>query len=96
MRPNAVWIALVSVAVIVLVAGCETTPTQQGAVIGGATGAGLGAKGETRRNFELGVLTHDAAMLDRVAALFHRIWEGLMCADCGRQSVCYVPLEEPS
>jgi len=60
------------------------------------TGAGLGAKGETRRNFELGVLTRDAAMLDRVAALFHRIWEGLLCPDCGRKNVCYVPLEEPS
>ena len=59
------------------------------------TGAGLGAKGETRRNFELGILTRDAAMLDRVAQLYHRIWEGLMCPDCGRKNVCYVPLEEP-
>jgi len=59
------------------------------------TGAGLGAKGESRRNFELGFLTRDADMLDRVAALYHRIWEGLMCPDCGRRNVCYVPLEEP-
>ena len=43
MRPNAIWIAIVSAVLIALIAGCETTPTQQGAVIGGATGAGLGA-----------------------------------------------------
>jgi len=59
------------------------------------TGAGLGAKKSTRRNFELGILTGDRALLDRVAGIYHAIWEGLHCPDCGRQDVCYVPLEEP-
>ena len=59
------------------------------------TGAGLGAKGEHRRNFELGILTRDPALFERVARLYHRIWEGLECPDCGRKDVCYVPLEEP-
>ena len=59
------------------------------------TGAGLGAKAAHRRNFELGILTHDRALFDQVARLFHRIWEGLECPGCGRKDVCYVPLEEP-
>jgi len=59
------------------------------------TGAGLGAKGSKRRNFELGILTQNAALIDRVAQLYHRIWEGLLCPECGRRNVCYVPLEEP-
>jgi len=59
------------------------------------TGAGLGAKSPKRRNFELGVVTADRALFDHVARLFHRIWEGSICPDCGRASVCPVPLEEP-
>ena len=59
------------------------------------TGAGLGAKASTRRNFELGILTDDRELIDHVARLFHEIWEGLRCEDCGRKDVCYVPLEEP-
>lgn len=34
---------IVLVAVVLAMAGCETTPTQQGALIGGALGAGSGA-----------------------------------------------------
>jgi len=59
------------------------------------TGAGLGAKSAKRRNFELGILTQDPAMIPQVAQLYHRIWEGLLCPDCGRRNVCYVPLEQP-
>lgn len=59
------------------------------------TGAGLGAKSPRRRNFEVGFLTPDATLIERVARLFHHIWEGLACPDCGRRRVCYVPLEEP-
>jgi phosphatidylserine/phosphatidylglycerophosphate/cardiolipin synthase-like enzyme len=59
------------------------------------TGAGLGAKASSRRNFELGILTDDRDLIDRVARLFHEIWEGLHCQECGRKDVCYVPLEEP-
>ena len=59
------------------------------------TGAGLGAKAAHRRNFELGILTRDRPLFDHVARLYHRIWEGLLCPECGRRTVCYVPLEEP-
>lgn len=60
------------------------------------TGAGLGAKSPRRRNFELGILTRDQRLIEQVARLFHEIWEGLRCPDCGRRNVCYVPLEEPA
>jgi hypothetical protein len=35
--------ALIAVGVMLAVTGCETTPTQQGAILGGALGAGTGA-----------------------------------------------------
>ena len=56
------------------------------------TGAGLGAKGENRRNFELGMVTEDEAVLDEVQALYVRIWSGAACAKCGRKDVCEAPL----
>jgi len=60
------------------------------------TGAGLGAKGEHRRNFELGFLTQDPRLIEHVARLYHEIWEGLLCRECKRTNVCHVPLEQPA
>ena len=59
------------------------------------TGAGLGAKGPTRRNFEWGVTSEDAGLVDAVLGRFNALWEGEHCAGCGRRDVCPVPLEEP-
>jgi phosphatidylserine/phosphatidylglycerophosphate/cardiolipin synthase-like enzyme len=59
------------------------------------TGAGLGAKSAARRNFEVGLLTDDPDLVDRVADLFEAIWSGAMCPDCGRRDHCPEPLEEP-
>jgi phosphatidylserine/phosphatidylglycerophosphate/cardiolipin synthase-like enzyme len=56
------------------------------------TGAGLGAKGEGRRNFEMGILTSDTAMLDVAQARFDRIWRGAECAACRLKSECPNPL----
>jgi phosphatidylserine/phosphatidylglycerophosphate/cardiolipin synthase-like enzyme len=56
------------------------------------TGAGLGAKGEHRRNFELGMITEDEAVLDQVQALYASIWEGAACAKCALRDVCEAPL----
>jgi phosphatidylserine/phosphatidylglycerophosphate/cardiolipin synthase-like enzyme len=58
------------------------------------TGAGLGAKGEGRRNFELGLWTHDEALLDEVQALFDHLWRGGECPSCGRRDVCEIPIDE--
>ena len=59
------------------------------------TGAGLGAKGEGKRNFEMGVSTESASMIDTVGEQFNRLWEGRGCVGCKRKDVCPVPLEEP-
>lgn len=58
------------------------------------TGAGLGAKGEGRRNFELGFCTEDFEIVDRVQALFESVWTGVECACCGLRSVCPDPIGE--
>jgi len=58
------------------------------------TGAGLGAKGVGRRNFELGIITDDAAMLDQVQALFDRIWTGGECGSCRLREECPGPLND--
>jgi phosphatidylserine/phosphatidylglycerophosphate/cardiolipin synthase-like enzyme len=57
------------------------------------TGAGLGAKGDGRRNFELGILTDDEAFLDEAQARFDRIWTGKECRGCALRGVCPRPLD---
>lgn len=58
------------------------------------TGAGLGAKGEHRRNFELGVLTDDEDVIDQVQAMYEAIWSGQLCRACKlRSSGCEAPLD---
>src|SRR5713226_7135150 len=47
------------------------------------TGAGLGAKGDARRDFEL---------IDRVTALFLAVWTGAECGACKLRDVCPDPL----
>jgi phosphatidylserine/phosphatidylglycerophosphate/cardiolipin synthase-like enzyme len=59
------------------------------------TGAGLGAKADGKRNFELGVCTASVEMIESVMEYFNTLWEGLHCDGCQRKAVCPVPLEEP-
>jgi len=59
------------------------------------TGAGLGAKSEGKRNFELGLCTEDFETVDRVQALFESVWTGVECASCRLRSVCPDPIGEP-
>ena len=56
------------------------------------TGAGLGAKGDGRRNFELGFCTEDFETIDRVTALFQAVWTGAECGACKLRDVCPDPL----
>jgi len=58
------------------------------------TGAGLGAKGEGRRNFELGIVTDDAPMLDQVQSIYERIWTGGECEGCRLRDECPGPLAD--
>lgn len=57
------------------------------------TGAGLGAKGDGRRNFEMGVLTDDEWMLDEAQKRFDLIWRGAECAACKLRRECPQPLD---
>jgi phosphatidylserine/phosphatidylglycerophosphate/cardiolipin synthase-like enzyme len=59
------------------------------------TGAGLGAKGEGRRNFEIGLSSRDDLLLDEVQAYFDRIWRGAECGPCKLRDRCPRPLDEP-
>jgi phosphatidylserine/phosphatidylglycerophosphate/cardiolipin synthase-like enzyme len=59
------------------------------------TGAGLGAKGSGRRNFEIGFMSEDELLLDDVQALFDRVWSGKACAGCKMREICPQPLDEP-
>jgi phosphatidylserine/phosphatidylglycerophosphate/cardiolipin synthase-like enzyme len=59
------------------------------------TGAGLGAKGEHRRNFEAGVVTADEHLLDEMQGVFQRIWSGRECPPCRLRDVCPRPLDAP-
>jgi len=59
------------------------------------TGAGLGAKGAHRRNFEMGVWTRSPELIDGAMGEFNALWEGQQCVKCQRKNVCPVPLEEP-
>lgn len=57
------------------------------------TGAGLGAKGDARRNFELGLWTSDEALLDELQALYEHLWRGNECAGCGKRDLCEAPID---
>ena len=56
------------------------------------TGAGLGAKADGRRNFEWGVWTRSAGLIESVLDQFNALWEGQQCESCKRKDVCPVPL----
>lgn len=57
------------------------------------TGAGLGAKGDGRRNFEMGIMTDDEWMLDAAQARFEFIWRGAECGACRLRGECPSPLD---
>lgn len=59
------------------------------------TGAGMGAKGAGRRNFELGISTTDHVMLDAAQRRFDSIWTGRECGACRLRATCPGPLDEP-
>ncbi|MBS2022450.1 MAG: phospholipase D family protein [Deltaproteobacteria bacterium] len=56
------------------------------------TGAGLGAKGDDKRNFELGFVTEDFDTIDRATALFEAVWSGAECGTCKLFEVCPDPI----
>jgi phosphatidylserine/phosphatidylglycerophosphate/cardiolipin synthase-like enzyme len=56
------------------------------------TGAGLGAKADERRNFEVGFSTEDFEVIDRTTALFESVWSGAECRTCKLRELCPDPI----
>lgn len=56
------------------------------------TGAGIGMKSETTRNFEAGILTDDPQMVDQAMDQFDSVWNGSMCKKCRRKQYCADPI----
>ena len=56
------------------------------------TGAGMGAKSETRRNFEAGFITEDAAHIKQLMEFTDQFFVGDFCTHCQRRDVCPEPI----
>lgn len=52
------------------------------------TGAAMGMKSPSRRNFELGVLTNVPSLVSAASGLFDHVWMGAGCRGCGRTKYC--------
>ena len=52
------------------------------------TGAGMGMKGEHKRNFEAGVLTTESTLVESAINQFDEVWMGKFCGKCGRKAFC--------
>jgi len=52
------------------------------------TGAGMGAKSDSRRNFESGIITDDAALVSQIMEQFDSLWMGSFCEKCNRKEYC--------
>ncbi|MBE6255940.1 MAG: phospholipase [Prevotella sp.] len=56
------------------------------------TGAGLGMKATTTRNFEAGILTDDPQIVEQAMNQFDEVWIGKHCKTCRRKDVCLDPI----
>lgn len=56
------------------------------------TGAGLGMKAETTRNFEAGILTDDPEIVEQAMTQFDEVWIGKHCKTCKRKDICIDPI----
>ena len=55
------------------------------------TGAGIGAKSEKNRNFEIGFLLEGKPEAEPFMEYFDYIWMGGPCPSCGRRDLCPAP-----
>lgn len=56
------------------------------------TGAGMGMKSPTRRNFEAGILTDEPSIVDAAIEEFDKVWRGSECKKCQRKELCPDPI----
>ncbi|MBR4722932.1 MAG: phospholipase D family protein [Muribaculaceae bacterium] len=57
------------------------------------TGAGMGMKADSRRNFEAGILTDDPAIVTAAIEEFDKVWRGSACLGCQRRRFCPDPIK---
>ena len=56
------------------------------------TGAGIGMKGEDKRNFEAGILTDNPEIVELAMNQFDEVWMGKHCRTCKRREYCADPI----
>ncbi len=56
------------------------------------TGAGIGMKAESTRNFEAGILTDDPEIVEQAMNQFDEVWIGKHCKSCKRRDFCSDPI----
>ena len=56
------------------------------------TGAGIGMKGEDKRNFEAGILTDEPTIVEQAMNQFDDVWIGKFCKKCKRRDFCHDPV----
>ena len=56
------------------------------------TGAGIGMKGDHKRNFEAGILTDDPEIVEQAMNQFDDVWIGKHCQSCLRRDFCPDPI----
>ena len=56
------------------------------------TGAGIGMKAETTRNFEACILTDDTEIIEQAMNQFDEVWIGKHCKKCKRREFCSDPI----
>ena len=57
------------------------------------TGAGIGMKGEDKRNFEAGILTDEPTIVEQAMNKFDDVWIGKFCKKCKRRDFCHDPIK---
>ena len=57
------------------------------------TGAGIGMKGEDKRNFEAGILTDNPTIVEQAMNQFDDVWIGKFCKKCKRRDFCHDPIK---
>ena len=57
------------------------------------TGAGIGAKGKDKRNFEAGILTDEFDLVDAACNQYDAVWTGRHCKGCLRRDMCGAPIK---
>ncbi len=56
------------------------------------TGAGIGMKADSKRNFEAGILTDEPEIVEQAMNQVDEVWMGKFCKNCKRRDFCSDPI----